>query len=107
MIERVKKENKLYAIEEIGENSGGEKLWRASGCDKCNNTGYKGRIGIYEGIIMDEAIEKIIIENPSEREIKKASEPQGLLDLAEDGVVKVLKGITSLDELERVVELEN
>lgn len=105
-LERIKKENKLYALEEIGENREGKKIWRAVGCDKCNNTGYKGRIGIHEGILTDEAIEKIIATNPSEREIKKAAEPQGIMDLAQDGVVKILKGITSLDELGRVVELE-
>ncbi len=106
VLARIKKENKLYALEELGDNSNGAKIWRAVGCVKCNNTGYKGRIGIHEGILTDENIEKIIAENPSEREIKKAAESQGILDLAEDGLVKVLKGITSLEELERVVELE-
>ena len=47
-----------------------------------------------------------MMTKPSEREIKKAAESQSLLDMAEDGVVKVLKGITSLEELERVVEME-
>jgi len=105
VLERIKKENKLYAFEEIGENKDGKKFFRAVGCDKCNNTGYKGRIGVHEGILADEAIEKIITENPSEREIERAAVPQGILTLAEDGIVKVLKGITSLEEIERVVEL--
>ncbi len=103
---RLKKENKLYAFKEIGENAEGKKMWRAVGCDKCNQTGYKSRIGVHEGILTDEAIEKIINTNPSEREIKKAALPQGIMDMAQDGMVKVLKGITSLDELGRVVELE-
>lgn len=104
---RIAQENKLYSLKDLGDNSLGGKIWRAVGCDTCNNTGYKSRIGIHEGILTDEAIEKIINENPSEREIKKIALPQGILDLAEDGIVKVLKGITSLDELERVVELED
>lgn len=107
ILERLEKGNKNYALLEIGENKDGSKIWRAVGCNKCNNTGYKGRLGIYEGIITDENIEKIITTNPSEREIKKVAESQGLLDLAEDGIVKVLKGITSFDELDRVVELED
>lgn len=107
ILERIKNENKLYALEEIGANKNGGKMWRPEGCPKCNGTGYKGRIGVHEGILTDENIEKIINENPSEREIKRAAEPQGLLDLAEDGMVKVLKGITSLEELERVVEVED
>jgi len=80
--------------------------FQAVGCPQCNNIGYKGRIGIHEAIRMDDAIEKVINENLSEREIKKASLPQGILDLKQDGIVKVLKGITTLDELSRVVDME-
>jgi type II secretory ATPase GspE/PulE/Tfp pilus assembly ATPase PilB-like protein len=76
------------------------------GCEKCNNTGYKGRTGIYEGIISDEKIENVVKDNPSEREINKIAKEQGLLNMQEDGVIKILKGITSLEELERVVGLE-
>lgn len=81
------------------------KTFSAVGCEKCNMTGYKGRIGILEAIRTDEAIEKIMLENPSEREIKKAARPQGILTLREDGVVKVLQGITSLEEVASVVDL--
>lgn len=81
-------------------------MWTAVGCDKCNNTGYKGRIGIYEAILTDEAIEKIVNENPSEREIAAAALPQGIYTMKQDGVIKTLQGITSLDELERVIDLE-
>ncbi|MFA5841633.1 MAG: GspE/PulE family protein [Candidatus Paceibacterota bacterium] len=105
ILERIKNENKLDALLEVSGNKDGKKLWRAEGCAECNGTGYRGRVGVHEGILTDENIEKIINENPSEREIKKAAESQGLLDLAEDGIVKVLKGITSLEELERVVEV--
>jgi len=83
-----------------------ETYFQAVGCERCNNIGYKGRIGVHEAIRMDDAIEKVINENLSEREIKKASLPQGILDLKQDGVVKVLKGITTLDELSRVVDME-
>lgn len=82
-----------------------EKLWMAKGCEKCNNTGYRGRIGIYEVIKTDENIEKIITESPSERDIKKISESQGYLDMKEDGLVKILQGITDFAEVESVVDL--
>jgi len=72
-----------------------------TGCPKCNNIGYKGRIGIFEAIKVDEEIEKIINENPSEREIAKASKSQGILNMEEDGILKVLKGVTSIEELKR------
>ncbi len=76
------------------------------GCEKCNNTGYKGRIGIYEAIISDEKIETAVNQNPSEREINKAAENQNILNMKQDGVIKVLQGITSIEELKRVIDLE-
>lgn len=81
------------------------KIYEAVGCDECNNTGYKGQMGIFEAIYNDEAIEQIIPENPSEREIKKIAAHQGTLNMKEDGLIKVLKGITSLEEIGSAVDL--
>lgn len=81
-------------------------VWQSVGCDKCNMIGYKGRIGIHEAIIMNENIENAIRDNPSERGIKTAAKTQKLLTLVQDGVVKVLSGTTTLDELKRVVDIE-
>ncbi len=75
------------------------------GCEKCNMTGYKGRIGIFEAIKTDEAIEKIMPENPSEREIKKVASTQGILSMRQDGILKVLNGTTSIPEVQSVVDL--
>ncbi len=80
------------------------KIYKAVGCVECNNTGYKGRIGVFEAIHNDAQIEKMIPNNPSEREIKEAAENQGTLNMAEDGVVKILRGITSYDEVGSVVD---
>jgi len=88
------------------------RLWRAhidtkNPCATCAGLGYKGRIGIFEGIFTDTAVEEVIVTfNPSEREIKKAAEGQNLLDMKEDGVLKVLRGTTTLEELRRVIDLE-
>jgi type IV pilus assembly protein PilB len=82
-----------------------KQLYQAVGCDKCNNTGYVGRIGIHEGILSTEKIENIIAMNPSEREIKEAALDQKLISMKQDGVLKVIKGITTIDELERVVDM--
>ena len=68
-------------------------------------TGYKGRIGIYEGILANQKIEEALQGNPSEREIWKAAEGQGILNMAQDGAIKILKGITTLEELRRVIDL--
>jgi len=79
--------------------------YEAVGCDACHHTGYRGRIGIFEAILKSEAIEAVLRTGPSEREIEKAAEDQGIMTLAEDGITKVLQGMTSLEELERVVEI--
>ena len=76
------------------------------GCDKCNFTGFIGRTGVYEAILIDEKVEKTVEDNPSEREVLNASKEQGILTMQQDGIIKVLKGITTLDEVERVVGLD-
>jgi type II secretory ATPase GspE/PulE/Tfp pilus assembly ATPase PilB-like protein len=80
-------------------------VWEAAKCDECNNTGYKGRIGIYEAVVMDEKIEALVKGSASEREIADTAVSQGILNMSQDGILKVLKGVTSLEELERVVEV--
>jgi len=81
------------------------KLFSPVGCEKCNMIGYKGRIGIFEAIKTDEAIEKIMPQNPSEREIKKVARTQGILSMRQDGIVKILNGVTSFEEVQSVVDL--
>ncbi len=81
-------------------------VWEAKSCEKCNFTGYKGRVAIFEAIRMDEKIEKVVNENPSEREIRAAAKSQRILSMQQAGIVKVLKGVTSLQELERVIDID-
>ncbi|MEI7689229.1 MAG: hypothetical protein WCI91_03545, partial [Candidatus Nomurabacteria bacterium] len=80
------------------------KLYEPVGCLECNNTGFHGQIGIFEAIYNDAKIEDIIVTNPSEREIKEAAKHQTSLSMQEDGLVKILKGITSYDEVASVVD---
>lgn len=75
-------------------------------CTECHGRGYKGRIGIYEAIFMDSAIENKLREKPTEREIAEAARPQGVPTMQQDGILKVLRGVTSLEELRRVVDLD-
>jgi type II secretory ATPase GspE/PulE/Tfp pilus assembly ATPase PilB-like protein len=82
-------------------------IWTAKGCPECNNLGFKGRVGVYEAILVDNKIEKVVITNPSERDIREAAKDQKLLTLAEDGILKVLRGITTIEELDRVVDLSS
>lgn len=92
-------------VEKWAPNSGEIFVWRSKGCPACNNIGYKGRIGIFEAILVDNKMEELILKMPSEMEIAKESEGQGILNMQQDGILKVIKGVTSLDELERVIEL--
>jgi type II secretory ATPase GspE/PulE/Tfp pilus assembly ATPase PilB-like protein len=84
-----------------------ERMWIAKGCDKCGGIGYKGRMGVVEVILMDKAVEETIRKTTSEREIWRAAKPQQIRRMAQDGAVKVLQGVTSLDELGRVVDLHD
>lgn len=79
------------------------KIYKARECQKCNFTGYKGRIGIFEAFLVDDKIERLILKNPPEANIKEAALKQGMVTIFQDGLLKVLKGITSFEELNRVV----
>lgn len=80
-------------------------LFRPAGCPKCGGTGFKGRTGIFEGVVMDEAVEEVVIRDPREHVIIEAAKPQGIPSMIEDGIEKVIIGATSIRELERVIEL--
>jgi type II secretory ATPase GspE/PulE/Tfp pilus assembly ATPase PilB-like protein len=80
-------------------------IFKAVGCDKCNHTGYKGRLGIFEAILMDEAVEEAVIRDPREHVILAAAKNQGIPTMLEDGMEKVINGTTTLSELERVIEI--
>ncbi|MFA4975569.1 MAG: GspE/PulE family protein [Candidatus Paceibacterota bacterium] len=105
ILDGIKKEGKSLSNYNINPNSP-IKLFSPVGCEKCNITGYKGRIGIFEAIKTDEAIEKIIPQNPSEREIKRVASLQGILSMRQDGIVKIINGITSFEEVQSVVDLD-
>ncbi|HIP33958.1 MAG TPA: type II/IV secretion system protein [Bacteroidia bacterium] len=81
------------------------KIFKAVGCEKCNGTGFKGRIAVVEGVIMDEKLEILLASEPTEREIVANTRHQGILSLKQDAVIKIVSGMTSYDEVLRVVEL--
>lgn len=72
------------------------------GCTECNNTGYKGRVGIFELLLMDDEMEKLILKAPSLADIKEMAAKKGMLTMSQDGYLKVLDGITSVEEVMRV-----
>lgn len=81
------------------------KLFDPVGCAECNGIGYKGRIGIFEAVLSDEKMQELMPQNPSETEIRKLARTQGILDMKEDGIIKALKGVTSLVEVKSVVDI--
>ena len=78
-------------------------LPKAVGCDACHTTGYKGRLGVFEIILIDDAVERLVFKKPSEVEMKQAAAAQGQITMRQDGVLKVLAGITDFPEVDRVV----
>lgn len=86
---------------EDGENE--VELYHARGCMLCNQTGYKGRMGIYEYLQVDETMQRLIIANASTNEIKTHAIQNGMITMRDDGLAKVKKGISSVEELLRVI----
>ena len=78
-------------------------LYRAKGCDYCSNTGYRGRTGVFEVMLMSETIERLTVERASTDEIKKVAREEGMRTLREEGLLKVKAGITSIEEIMRVI----
>lgn len=74
-------------------------------CEKCNGIGYKGRMGLFEAILIDDEMEKLIMKRPSEMEIREMGKKQGILNMAQDGILKIIQGMTSIEEIARVIEL--
>ena len=81
------------------------KFYEAVGCEECNNSGYKGRVGIFEMFEMNKEIEQVILSNEiSEYKIKEIAIKNGMITMVQYGLLKAIKGVTSIDEVFRVIE---
>jgi len=78
------------------------KLYRGKGCNRCNNTGYTGRIGIFEVLKVSEKISQLIMEHRTATTIEKQAIDEGMLTMTQDGFLKALEGITTIEEVLRV-----
>jgi type IV pilus assembly protein PilB len=87
---------------EVAAASDGMVFYRKKGCPRCNQTGYKGRIGIYQLLAMSETLESLAVTNSSREEIERAALGEGMRTLWDDGLAKVAAGLTSIEELARV-----
>ena len=79
-------------------------VYRGTGCDKCRNTGYKGRLGIYEMLEVDDEMKDLITSNPSLMDLRRACAAHGMRTLVEDGLQKLAAGLTTVEEIARVTE---
>jgi type II secretory ATPase GspE/PulE/Tfp pilus assembly ATPase PilB-like protein len=74
------------------------------GCDKCNQSGYKGRLGVYEILIKDQTIEQAILKGSiSEYEMRDVAKAQGMITMAQDGLLKAIDGLTSVEEVKKII----
>ncbi len=78
------------------------KFYEAKGCEKCGNGGYKGRIGLYEVMPMSEKIEDLAVNKMPASEIQKEAIKEGMITMKQDGLIKAIQGVTTLDEVMRV-----
>lgn len=93
------------ALVDIGfplENGKVPKIYKRKGCKKCGNTGYKGRVGLYEIMVMNEELERMAVDQAPADEIKQTALFHGMTTLKQDGFRKVLTGMTSIEEVLRV-----
>ncbi len=79
-------------------------VYEANGCELCGTTGYKGRMGLFEVLSITEEIIEVILKDPIESLILKAAQKGGMLTMAQEGVIKVLAGETTIDEITRVTQ---
>jgi len=78
------------------------KIPNVKGCKYCNFTGYRGRVGIFEAILVDDEMENFIFQNPSIASFRKKAIQKGMTTMYQDGLIKVLQGITAIEEVEKV-----
>ncbi|HYZ18579.1 MAG TPA: GspE/PulE family protein [Gaiellaceae bacterium] len=88
---------------DVAAASDGMAFYRKRGCPRCGQTGYKGRIGVFQLFVMSEELESLAVKRASREEIEQVAIEQGMRTLWDDGLSKVMSGVTSLDELGRVL----
>jgi type IV pilus assembly protein PilB len=88
---------------EVAEASAGAAFYRKKGCPRCGHSGYKGRIGIFQLLVMTEEIEHLAVTRASREEVEAKAMEQGMRTLWDDGLAKVAAGVTTLEEVGRVI----
>jgi type IV pilus assembly protein PilB len=87
---------------EVAASSDGMVLYRKRGCPRCNQTGYRGRVGIYQFMVMSEQLEALAAAGATREQLERAAVAEGMRTLWDDGLAKVAAGLTSVEELARI-----
>ncbi|HWA64514.1 MAG TPA: GspE/PulE family protein [Candidatus Paceibacterota bacterium] len=104
ILEKIKKDlepiRQKFSLSVMDENI---EIYAAKGCEKCNNAGYRGRIGLYEGFLVTREMEQLILSSPAISAVRDLAIQQGMITMQQDGYMKLLAGVTSFDEIERIL----
>jgi len=96
----------LFDLELSSEEAAGKKFYRGRGCDRCNRSGYKGRLGLYELLIMTDDLRDLVMRNASTEEIREAARKAGMVTLRDSGMQGIYAGLTTAEEVIRETILE-
>ena len=101
-LKKIKKELRRVKIAKAPKLTKNLKIPQIKGCKFCNSTGYRGRTGIFEAFLVDDEMEKFILKNPSIAALREKAIKKGMVTMYQNGLIKALEGITTIEEVERV-----
>jgi len=96
----------LTDLELTTDQVAGKSFFRGRGCDKCSGTGYKGRLGLYELLVMNDELRDMVVRNASTEEIRDLARKRGMVTLRDAGMTNMFAGHTTADEVIRETILE-
>jgi len=92
-------EDELMRLELLPEDIQGRQLYRGRGCDYCNHSGYRGRMGIYEIMTFDDEMRELVMQNASTQVLRKEAQKRGMRTLRQSGLLAIFDGLTTIDEV--------
>ena len=100
-------EDQLMELELLPEDVKGKVFWRGRGCDVCNNTGYKGRLGIYEIMLFDDELREMVMAHASTNLLRAAARKRGMRTLRQAGMMGIFEGMTTIEEVVKQTIVED
>jgi len=91
-------------VARLGLEPGAYTFFHGTGCAECTQTGYRGRLGLFEILLMDEALRALILTHADASSVREYADTRGLKTLRQDGAAKILAGVTTTEEVLRVVQ---